>query len=72
MQNFHIKDYKLLRKLLVSKPLFNARRGEDALRMLSSEWDPAENNGWLPDEQIQTIKDEAEKFIVGQCKYCYM
>lgn len=73
VQNFDLKDYKHLRTLVVSRlTLFNARRGEEAPRMLLSEWDAAEKNVWLPDEQIQTIKDEAEKFLVGQFKLCYI
>ena len=40
-------------------------------RVLLSDWDPAENNVWLPDEQIPTIKDEAETFRLGQYKLCY-
>ncbi|XP_060557541.1 uncharacterized protein LOC132717962 isoform X2 [Ruditapes philippinarum] len=73
VQNFHIKDYKLLRTLVVSRlTLFNARRGEEAPRMLLNEWEAAENNVWLPDEQIQKITDDAEKFLVGQYKLCYI
>ena len=73
MQIFHVKDFQLLRTLVVSTlTLFNARRGEEAPRMLFSEWDAAENNVWLPNEQIQKITDEAEKFLVGQYKLCYI
>jgi len=68
MQNFHINDYKRFGTLVVSTlTLFNARRGDEARRM-----DPAENNVGFPDEQIQTIKDKAEKFLVGQYKLCYI
>ncbi|XP_053376994.1 uncharacterized protein LOC123549558 [Mercenaria mercenaria] len=73
VNNYELKDYKYLRTLVVSRlTLFNARRGEESPRMLLSEWDAAEKNVWLPEEQIEKISDEAEKFLVGQYKLCYI
>ena len=76
VQIFHVKDFQLLRTLVLlvvsTLTLFNARRGEEAPCMLFSEWDAAENNVWLPNEQIPKITDEAEKFLVGQYKLCYI
>ncbi|XP_060582162.1 uncharacterized protein LOC132738621 isoform X2 [Ruditapes philippinarum] len=72
-QNFHIKDYAYLRTLVVSRlTLFNARRGEEASRMLLSEWDDAMKSTWLPEEQVEQIDDEAVKYLVGQFKLCYL
>lgn len=73
VNNFEMKDYKHLRTLVVSRlTLFNTRRGEESPRMLLSEWDAAEKNVWLPDDQVEEIEDEAEKFLVGQFKLCYI
>lgn len=53
--------------LIVSRfTLFNARRGEEASRMLRTEWEDAERNVWVPQEQVANVEDSAEKFLVVQ------
>ena len=71
--NFSVERYSWLRTLIVSRlTLFNARRGEEASRMLRTEWEDAERNVWVPQEQVANVEDSAEKFLVGQFKLAYL
>lgn len=71
--NFTMERYTWLRTLIVARlMLFNARRDEEASRMLSSEWEDAEENVWVPQEQVENVEDAAEKFLVGQFKLVYL
>nr|XP_022287160.1 uncharacterized protein LOC111099929 isoform X5 [Crassostrea virginica] len=71
--NFSVERYAWLRTLIVSRlTLFNARRGEEASRMLRTEWEDAERNVWVPQEQVANVEDSAEKFLVGQFKLAYL
>lgn len=61
VEKFSIGKYASLRTLLVSKlTLFNARRGDEASRMLINEWEDAKNNIWLPSDQVEKIEDPAK------------
>ena len=71
--NFNVKQYSWLRSLIVSRlTLFNARRGDEASRILVEEWENAEKNVWVPDNQVEKISDEAEKYLVGKYKLAYL
>lgn len=71
--NFTMERYTWLRTLIVARlTLFNARRGEEASRMLRTEWEDAEQNVWVPQEQVENVEDAAEKFLVGQFKLVYL
>lgn len=63
--NFSVERYSWLRTLIVSRlTLFNARRGEEASRMLQTEWEDVERNVWVPQEQVASVEDSEEKFLV--------
>ena len=65
--NFSVERYAWLRTLIVSRlTLLNARRGDQASRMLRTEWEDAERNVRVPQEQFANVEDSAEKFLVGQ------
>ena len=62
-----------LRSLIVSRlTLFNARRGDEPSRILLSQWDDALHGVWLPQDQVETIDDEAEKYLTGRFKLAYI
>ena len=48
--------------------LYNARRGEEAARMLVSEWVDAVKGIWIPEKDIEKVNGPAEKYLVGQFK----
>ena len=65
-QNFDVSSYAWLRTLIVTRlTLFNAKRGEEASRLLLSEWEDAEKDIWLPGNEIENIHDPTEKHLVG-------
>lgn len=75
--SFTLKNYTVnfasLRSVVVARiTLFNARRGEEASRMLFSEWEEAEKGTWLPDEELEKIKDRAEQYLLGRFKLAYL
>jgi chorismate mutase len=71
--NYDIKDYVWLRSLVVAKlTLYNARRGEEAARMLQSEWEDACKDIWVPEDQVEKVTDPAEQFLLGQFKLAYL
>ena len=71
--NYNIKDYVWLRSLVVARlTLYNARRGEEAARMLQSEWEDASKGIWVPEEQVMKITDPAEQFLLGQYRLAYL
>lgn len=71
--NFTLKNYAWLRSLIVAKlTLYNARRGEEASRMLVSEWEEAERGIWLPDSEVEKVEDPAEKYLLGKYKLAYL
>lgn len=68
-----MKNFAYLRSLVVARlTLFNAKRGEEASRMLFSEWEEAEKGTWLPDEELEKIKDHAEQYLLGHFKLAYL
>lgn len=73
LKNYTVKNFAYLRSLVVARlTLFNARRGEEASRMLFSEWEEAEKGTWLPDEELEKIKDHAEQYLLGHFKLAYL
>lgn len=70
---FNISCYTNLRTLVVARlTLFNARRGEEASRILLKEWQDALDGTWLPEDEVEKIEDIDVKFLVGQFKLCYL
>jgi hypothetical protein len=73
VKNFSMEMYTWLRTIIVSRlTLFNARRGEEASRMLCKEWEDGEKNIWMPAEHVEKVEDPAEKLLVGQFKLVYL
>ena len=51
------QNYILLRSLVVSRlTLFNGRRGEEAARLLLTEWQDAKDGTWLFQHKVSNIK----------------
>ena len=72
LADYDIKKYATLRSLVVARlTLYNARRGEEAARMLLTEWDDAKKGVWLPDD-VEQVDDPAEKYLVGKFKIAYL
>ena len=70
---FSVKQYAWLRSLVVSRlTLFNARRGEEASRMLLEEWEEAEKGTWLPEDEVEKISDPAEQYLVNKFSLAYL
>ena len=46
--------------------------GDEPSRITMSQWQDALNGVWLPTEQVEDIKDEAERYLVGQFKLAYI
>ncbi|XP_061182956.1 uncharacterized protein LOC133191225 [Saccostrea echinata] len=73
LKDYTVKNFAWLRSLVVARlTLFNARRGEEASRLLISEWEEAEKGVWLPDEELEKITDPAEQYLLGQFKLAYL
>jgi hypothetical protein len=73
LSDYTIKKFAWLRSLVVARlTLFNARRGEEASRMLISEWEDAEKGVWLPEEEIQKVTDIGEQFLLGKFRLAYL
>jgi len=73
VHNFSTDKMTWLRSLIVSLlTLWNARRGEEGSRILISEWQDARMGRWIPPDQVEVIKDEAEKHLVGKFKLAYL
>lgn len=71
--NFSLNQYTWLRSLVVARlTLYNARRGEEGSRLLLEEWYDALNSTWIPQEAVESVKDDAEKYLIGQFKLAYM
>ena len=51
--------------------LLNARRGGEVGRLFISEWEEAENNGWIHKEILSEMS-EAEKILVNSLKMAYL
>ncbi|XP_062576294.1 uncharacterized protein LOC134238193 isoform X2 [Saccostrea cucullata] len=72
-ENFSLHQYTWLRSLVVARlTLYNARRGEEGSRLLLEEWYDAINGTWVPQESVESVKDDAEKYLIGQYKLAYM
>lgn len=73
VDSFTAEKCAWLRSLVVARlTLYNARRGEEPARMLMKEWKDAEAGTWLPEESIESIQDDAEKYLIGQYKLVYI
>ena len=73
VENFSLSHYTWLRSLVVARlTLYNARRGEEGSRLLLEEWHDALNSTWIPLETVECVKDDAEKYLLGQFKLAYM
>ena len=73
LENYTVKKFAWLRSLVVARlTLFNARRGEEASRMLISEWEEAVKGAWLPDDELEKITDPAEQYLLGCFKLAYL
>ena len=73
VDSFTAEKFAWLRSLVVARlTLYNARRGEEPARMLMKEWKDAEAGTWLPEESIESIQDDAEKYLIGQYKLVYI
>ncbi|XP_065932679.1 uncharacterized protein [Magallana gigas] len=73
VENFSLNRYTWLRSLVVARlTLYNARRGEEGSRLLLEEWYDAINSTWIPQEAVESVKDDAEKYLIGQYKLAYM
>ena len=73
VQNFTTDQMTWLRSLVVSLlTLWNARRGDEGSRILVTEWQDAMDERWVPPDQVEVIKDEAQKHLVGKFKLAYM
>lgn len=65
-------EFTHLRDLLSTRlTLFNARRGNEASRLLLSEFEDAINDTWI-DPRLTKDLDEADKLLHGQFKLAYM
>lgn len=70
--NFEKNKYATLRNLVAARlTLYNARRGEEASRMLLKEYEDAVKGTWVPKE-VDIISDEAEKYLLGKFKIAFM
>uniref|UniRef100_A0A8W8ML29 Uncharacterized protein n=1 Tax=Magallana gigas TaxID=29159 RepID=A0A8W8ML29_MAGGI len=66
VENFSLNRYTWLRSLVVARlTLYNARRGEEGSRLLLEEWYDAINSTWIPQEAVESVKDDAEKYLIG-------
>ncbi|XP_065926614.1 uncharacterized protein [Magallana gigas] len=73
VENFSLNRYTWLRSLVVARlTLYHARRGEEGSRLLLEEWYDAINSTWIPQEAVESVKDDAEKYLIGQYKLAYM
>lgn len=72
-EDFSLQNYALLRNLVVCRlTLYNARRGEEAARMMVTEWNDARNKVWLADMDIESVDDPAEQYLANQYLLAYM
>ncbi|CAH1782359.1 unnamed protein product [Owenia fusiformis] len=73
MANLSISQYAWLCTLVVARlTLFNARRGEEGSRLTNEEWIDAMVVTWLSDDCVQHVKDDGEKYLIGQFKLAYL
>jgi hypothetical protein len=71
--DFDVANYAYLRTLVVARlTLFNARRGEEASRLLLKEWYDALNDTWLPESEIDKVDDLGVKYLLGKFKLAYL
>ena len=73
VENFSLSQCTWLRSLVVARlALSNARRGEEGSQLLLEEWCDAMNSTWTSLEIVESVKDNAEKYLRGQLKLAYM
>ena len=71
--NFSLRDYAFLRNITVCRlTLYNARRGEEAARMMITEYEDAIKKVWCSDMEIEAVEDEAEQYLAGQFLLAYL
>ena len=60
--NFSLRDYAFLRNITVCRlTLYNARRGEEAARIMITEYEDAIKKVWCSDMEIEAV--EAQQLI---------
>ena len=73
VENFSLSQCTWLRSFVVARlALYNARGGEEGLRLLLEEWCDAMIFTWIPLETVEFVKDDEEKYRRGQLKLAYM
>lgn len=73
IKTFNISQYTWLRSLVVTRlTLYNGRRGEEGARLQLKEWQDAQDQVWLPDDEIEVVVDEAEKYLKGKYLLAYL
>lgn len=66
-------NYIHVRNLVVTRlTLFNARRGEEASRLTVKQAEDALAGVWLPEELVEKVTDDAEKFLMGKFHLAYL
>lgn len=73
LKSYSVENFAWLRSLVVARlTLFNARRGEEASRILLSEWEEAEKGARLPDNKVIKVTDHAEQYLSGKFMWAYL
>ena len=68
-----MENYVFLRNLVVCRlTLYNARRGDEGVRLRTKYWKDAKDKIWIREDMMEFVTDPAEKFRVNQYLLTYL